>query len=46
MNYVVYRFLKGDRSIAFTLSQAWWKTSDIQALATTLGLGIPPPSTT
>ena len=44
IDYVVYRFMLSSGSIAFTLSQAWWRTSDIQALATGLNLMVPTPS--
>ena len=44
IDYVVYRFMLSSGGIAFTLSQAWWRTSDIQALAAGLNLLVPTPS--
>lgn len=46
LNYTVYRFLASDGGIAFDLTQAWWKTSDIEALAEALHLYAPAPSET
>lgn len=46
LNYVVYRFLASDGGMAFDLTQAWWKTTDIEALAGALHLYIPAPSKT
>ena len=44
LNYVVYRFIHREGGIAFELSQAWWKTTDIEALAKRLDLYVPEPS--
>lgn len=44
IDYVVYRFMLSNGSIGFTLSQAWWRTSDIRALAAGLNLLVPTPS--
>lgn len=44
LNYAVYRFLVSDGGIAFDLTQAWWRTSDIEALAGALNLYAPAPS--
>ena len=44
LDYVVYRFMLSSGTIAFTLSQAWWRTSDIKALAAGLNLTVPTPS--
>jgi hypothetical protein len=44
LHYVVYRFMLKGGGIAFDMTQAWWKTSDIEALAKALHLYIPPRS--
>ncbi len=44
LDYIVYRFMLSKGGIAFTLSQAWWRTSDIEALAASLRLSVPAPS--
>ena len=44
LDYVVFRFMLSNGGVAFTLSQAWWRTSDIQSLAAGLNLSVPAPS--
>ena len=44
LDYIVYRFMLSTGAIAFTLSQAWWRTSDIEALAAHMHLSVPAPS--
>jgi hypothetical protein len=44
LKHAVYRFMLKSGGIAFAMTQAWWKTSDIEALARALNLYIPAPS--
>jgi hypothetical protein len=46
LEYNVYHFLLKSEGKAFALSEAWWKRSEIEALARALGLYAPHPSTT
>ena len=45
LDYVVYQFIpKSGAMDSFSLSQAWWKTQEIEALARRLNLSIPSPN--
>jgi hypothetical protein len=46
LEYNVYHFLLKAAGSAFALSEAWWKKSEIEALARALGLYAPDPSGT